>query len=150
MVLLIPFLSHVLRIFRTYMLNHFHLSWDKLKLFRFIIINTVQRTSTRITDFIFIRNIVDDNLTRQVFRQRFALRLITSFLLWQRIFSCQLFRLIIQLALTGMAFGTFAKRLLLRNTELLLEILITRYHLRQHFFNVARSSGCSGQQKLPR
>ena len=110
------------------MLNHFHLSRNELKFLRLIFTDAVQRASAATTDFIFIRNIVDDDFTRQVLRQWFTLRFIARvtdvFLLWHFNIGSQLFRLIKQFALTRVAFGAFTKLFLLCDTELLFQVLI--------------------------
>ena len=71
---------------------------------------------------------MDDDFTRQVFRQWFALRFIAciadGFLLWRFNIGSQFFRLIKQFTLTRVAFSTFAKLFLLCDTELLFLLLI--------------------------
>ena len=110
------------------MFNHFHLSRNELKLLRLIFTDAVQRASAAITDFVFIRDIVDDDFTRQVFRQWFTLRFIEciadGFLLRRFNIGSQFFRLIKQFTLTRVALGAFAKLFLLCNAELLFQVLI--------------------------
>ncbi len=106
------FFASTARILRTYMLNHFYLSRNELKLLRFIFADAVQRASAAITDFIFIKDIVDDDFTRQVFRQWFTLRFIAriadGFQFWRFNIGSQFFRLIKQFTLTRVATTFFS------------------------------------------